>query len=169
MARVENTVTIEGARIVFRNFAGLEGQYNRAGDRNFSVLLDDDIAAQLAGDGWNVKYLKPREGEENEPQQAYIQVSVGYKNKPPNITLITNEGKNRTRLGEEEIEILDWADIANVDLIINPYNWVVQEGTPREARGVKAYLKTMFVTIHEDELELKYAEDIPARAGAIDD
>lgn len=169
MGKVEGTVLIEDARIVFKNFKGEEGPFNREGDRNFAVLLDDALADELKADGWNVKYLKVREenAAEGETPQAYVQVSVGYKNKPPNITLITS--KNRTHLGEDEVEMLDWADIAHIDLIFQPYNWVVQEGTDREARGVKAYLKTMFVTIHEDELELKYAEDMPARAGRIDD
>jgi len=30
----ENTVLMEGVRIIFRNFAGKEGQYNREGDRD---------------------------------------------------------------------------------------------------------------------------------------
>ena len=36
----DNTVLMEGVRIIFRNFAGKEGQYNREGDRNFAVLLE---------------------------------------------------------------------------------------------------------------------------------
>jgi hypothetical protein len=164
---VEGTVVMEGVRLVFRNFAGKEGMYNREGDRNFSVLLDDDVADAMAQDGWNIKRLKPR--EEGEPEQAYLQVSVGYKGRPPRIVMITSRGRNE--LGEDEVEILDWADIKNVDLIVRPYNWVIRENTPQEASGVKAYLKSMFVTIEEDELDLKYADldDIPARGGRVDD
>ncbi len=33
----DNTVLMEGVRIIFRNFSGKEGQYNREGDRNFAV------------------------------------------------------------------------------------------------------------------------------------
>lgn len=141
-------VVMEDVRIVFRNFGGKEGQYNREGDRNFAVLLDHKLAEVMADDGWNVKYLKPR--EEGDEPQPYIQVAVNFRGKPPVIVMITSRG--RTTLGEDEVDILDWADIKTTDLIIRPYEWAVSGKT-----GVKAYLKSIFVTIAEDELELKYA------------
>lgn len=148
----DNTVLMEGVRIVFRNFAGKEGQYNREGDRNFAVLLDDRVAEEMARDGWNVKWLKPREdAEEGETPQAYLQVSVNFKGRPPRIVLITSRG--RTNLDEDSIEMLDWADIQNVDLIVRPYEWSVNGKT-----GIKAYLQSIYVTIEEDALERKYAE-----------
>jgi len=148
----DNTVLMEGVRIIFRNFAGKEGQYNREGDRNFAVLLDDTVASTLAEDGWNVKWLKPREEDEaEEPTQAYLQVSVNFKGRPPRIVLITSRG--RTNLDEGSVEMLDWADIQNVDLIVRPYEWVVNNKS-----GIKAYLQSIYVTIEEDALEKKYAE-----------
>ncbi len=149
MASNDNTVVMEGVRIVFRNFAGKEGQYNREGDRNFAVLLDDDVAEAMAKDGWNVKWLKSR--EEDEPEQAYLSVSVNFKGRPPMVYMITTRG--RTRLGEEEVDILDWADIKNTDLIVRPYEWAVNGKT-----GIKAYLQSIFITIDEDPLQLKYAD-----------
>lgn len=147
----DNTVLMEGVRIIFRNFSGKEGQYNREGDRNFAVLLDDSTASAMAEDGWNVKWLKPRDGvEEDEVEQAYLQVSVNFKGRPPRIVVITSRG--RTNLGEEEVEMLDWADIQNVDLIVRPYEWTVNDKS-----GIKAYLQSIYVTIEEDELEQKYA------------
>lgn len=148
----DNTVLMEGVRIIFRNFGGKEGQYNREGDRNFAVLLDDDTANAMADDGWNVKWLKPREDEEDEASQAYLQVSLNFeKGRPPRVVMITTRG--RTNLGVEEVELLDWADIINVDLIVRPYSWEVSGKT-----GIKAYLQSIYVTIEEDELEKKYAE-----------
>lgn len=148
-AREDRRVLMEGVRIIFRNFAGKEGMYNREGDRNFSVCLDDDVAQAMHRDGWNVKWLEPR--EEGDEPQAYLQVSVNFKGRPPQVTMITSRG--RTDLDEDLVEMLDWADITNVDLFVNPYNWEVNG-----KGGVKAYLDKMFVTIQEDALDLKYSE-----------
>ena len=150
-SRNDGTLIMEDARIVFRNFAGAEGMYNREGDRNFCVLLEDELAEQMKADGWNIKRLKPR--DDAEFGTAYIQVSVGFKGRPPRMVMITSQG--RVELSEQSVVLLDWADIDKVDLIIRPYNWNVNGRT-----GVKAYLKSIFVVIHEDYLELKYA-DVP--------
>lgn len=156
----DGTLLIEDARIIFRNFAGKEGKYNREGDRNFCVLLDPPLADRLDRDGWNVKALRAR--EEGDPEQPYLQVSVGFKNRPPKMVMVTSKG--RTTLAEDECEIFDWVDIKTVDLIIRPYKWDVSGKT-----GVKAYLKTIVVVIEEDELELKYAdlEELPSRSGRV--
>ncbi len=147
----DNTVLMEGVRIIFRNFAGKEGQYNREGDRNFAVLLDDKVAADMAEDNWNVKWLQPRSEEEGDAPQAYLPVSVNFKGRPPRIVLITSRG--RTNIDEHGVEMLDWVDIVNVDLIVRPYEWTVNGKS-----GVKAYLQSIYMTIEEDPLELKYSE-----------
>ena len=147
----DNTLLMEDARVIFRNFAGKEGKYNREGDRNFCVLLDADLAEVLERDGWNVKALRAR--EEGDPDQPYLQVSVSYKGRPPAIVMITSRG--RTNIPEDQVEVLDWVDIRQVDLLINPYHWNVNG-----KGGVKAYLRSLYITINEDALELKY-RDIP--------
>lgn len=153
MASAEkNTVLMEGVRIIFRNFAGKEGQYNREGDRNFGVILPDDVAEAMLRDGWNVKYLKPREEDDDEVETPWLSVSVNYeKGRPPMIFVLTSRG--RTALDADTVEMLDWAEITNVDLIVRPYAWEVSGNT-----GIKAYLQSMYVTIEEDELQRKYAE-----------
>ena len=151
---VEDNIRIEGARIGFRNFSGEEGRFNPKGRRNFCVFLEEDIAKDMEKEGWNVKWLQPR--EEGDEPQAYLQVKVVFGKIPPKIVLVT--GKGKTRLDEDTVNILDWAEIQNVDLVIRPYNWEVNGNT-----GVSAYIKTMYVTLREDEFESKYY-DVPDSA-----
>lgn len=148
MARNENNITIEDAKIAFRNFAGKEDTYNRAGDRNFAILLEDDLAEDMIRKGWNVKHLKVR--EEGDVPQAYIQVAVSYKNRPPKICLVTSG--NLSYLGEDELEMLDWVDIETADVTLNPYEWAVNGKA-----GVKAYVQSLFIKIEEDYLQEKWS------------
>lgn len=152
-----SSVTLENVRIVFRNFSGKPGRYNKEGERNFSALLPDDIAALMEADGWNVRWLKPRD-EEDKPQ-AHIPVKINFRSRrPPKFVLVTSRGK--TPLDEDTVGMLDWADIINVDLIVNPY---VRPRDDGDGFTVTAYLKSIFVTIREDDLDIKYA-DVPDNA-----
>lgn len=147
--RVQSNITIENARIVFRNFSGKETEYNRKGSRNFAVLVDDEMAKVLADDGWNVKLLKPRDPEDDQPQ-PYLPVEVSFENYPPMIALVTDSGLKYVQ--EDTVHILDWVEIEKVDLEVRPYNWQVNDKF-----GVKAYLKSMYITIIESDLAKKYS------------
>lgn len=146
--RIENII-IENAKIIFRNFSGKETVYNRAGNRNFCVIIPDPEQAQvLAADGWNIKNLSPRDGDDEET--AYLQVAVNFDNIPPKITMVTKNAD--VKLDANSVGTLDYTEIENADLIIRPYSWEVNGKT-----GVKAYLQTMYVTIREDPFAAKYA------------
>ena len=150
--RVEGKLTIENARIIYRNFKGEERQFNPAGKRNFCAVIEDEqLAKDLIEDGWNVKCRAPY--EEGDVPMYYLPVEVSYKRRPPRVTLITNRDGDirKTMLDEEAIEMLDYADIINADLIINPYNWSM-----RDDSGVKAYLDIAYITIQEDTFASKY-------------
>ena len=160
---VENNITFEGCRIIFRNFTGKQTQYNPAGKRNFCVVIPTDqvigededgepifLVNQLLDDGWNVKIRPPR--DENDSELAYLQVAVSFDNIPPKIWMISSN--TRTLLDETTVGQLDFAEIVNVDLIVRPYNWEVNGKS-----GVKAYVKAMYVTIEEDEFAAKYFGD----------
>lgn len=149
-------ITIENADLAFKNFAGAEGRFNDEGKRNFCVILEAEDAKTLAEAGVNIKRLKPRnEGDEEQP---YVKVNVNFNSRqPPRVVMINSRG--RTNLDESTINILDWSRFTNVDLIANLYRR--DNDTP-----ATLYLSSIYCTIEEDELELKYA-NVPESAQSV--
>lgn len=145
-------ITIEGAVLLpggFRNFSGRETMYNRAGARNFNVVIHPDQVEQMIADGWNVKFLEPR--DEGESPTFYLPVAVGYNGaRPPRIVMLTSSG--RRTLNESTVEVLDWANITTVDLTIRQSAWASGGKS-----GFKAYLQALYANIEEDYLDRKYA------------
>lgn len=151
-AQDDGLVTFRDAEIIYRNFEGRGSTYNKEGDRNFCVVLGDDQAEALEADGWNIKFKKPREDDEDDTGFKYIQIALRFDIRPPLITLITNGGNTRTTVNEDTASVLDFADIAKIDLVFRPYDYDFAGN-----QGRKAYLKTAYITINEDELQREYA------------
>lgn len=161
MAERRRTATLEDIQIpkFLRRFAGKADQYNREGDRNFGVFIPPEVATEMIEDGWAIKQFDAR--EEGDDPQDWIKVKVNFRGpRPPRVVMISSRG--RTTLGEDEIAILDWANIEHADLIISPYEWEVNGKT-----GISAYLQTLFVTIEEDDLERKYADVPESTSGGV--
>lgn len=128
---------IDDARIIYRNFSGEGSKFNREGDRNFSLIIDDPaVADELVAQGWNIKIREPR--EEGDNPFIHLPVKVKFNDRGPRIYLIT--GDRRNELDEESVGILDNVDIISVDLDIRPYDWEVNGKT-----GRTAYLHSMRV------------------------
>lgn len=147
--------TIEGASIIFRNFSGREDTFNKEGDRNFSLVLDDDIANDLRKQGWNIKQKENQETGELYPPT--LEISVAFNKYPPSVWLLrqTSEGIKRVLLSQENVGNLDTIEIENIDLTVRGYRWQVNDKT-----GIKAYAKEIFVTAYQTPLDSKY-EGIP--------
>lgn len=147
---------IDDAKLIFRNFAGRPTQYNREGDRNFSILIEDEILAnQLIEDGWNVKVKEPR--EEGDLPLMHLPVKVKFNERGPKVRL--QSGDNRVVLDEESVAILDSAYLISSDLDVRPYDWVIQEGTKNEKRGRTAYLQSILATQEVDRFDERFAEE----------
>lgn len=151
-------VQIDGARLIYRNFSGRGTQYNREGDRNFCIVIDDqDIADKLIEEGFNVKIRQPR--EEGEAPFMYMKVNVKYHPKTSDLarlnpTAVLISGRNRNNLDEESICCLDGIDIANADLDLSGSNWTVQGRS-----GRSAYLSKIYVTQELDRFAERYASE----------
>ena len=129
---------IDNARIVYRNFSGEPGKFNREGDRNFTLVIpDEELAARLVNDGWNVK-MKPARDDGDVPFMTLL-IKVKFNDRGPNVYLKT--GNRKIRLDEDSIDCLDRVDILSVDLDIRPYDWEVNGKC-----GRTAYLQSICVT-----------------------
>ena len=162
MERNYKPVTIKDAKIFKTNFSGKEIlPYNPEGRRNFCVFIDDlKIAEEMENDGWNIRWLEPR--NEGDERKAFLSVAVNFAYRPPKIVLVTSRGE--TKIDEDSVNMLDWAEKERVDLSINPRYWD-DNGKER----IKAYLRTLKIWIYEDEIEAEIDEKyVNAPASAMD-
>lgn len=166
-----NVLEINGAQLRFVNFRGEGSKFNKEGDRNFAILIEDgvlddgkterrltaeEIAQALIGDqnkygaGWNVKIKAPR--EDGDTPFIYLPVKVKFNDRGPKVFLESRA--NRVKLTEDTIAMLDDIDIASVDLDIRPYDDVISNKPFRAA-----YLQSMWVTQEVDRFEARFAEE----------
>lgn len=142
---------IDDARIIYRNFRGEGGKFNREGDRNFAVVIPkQELADELLNRGWNVKIKPPKDGEDS--PFMYLPVKVKFNDRGPQVYLRTGDRVNR--LDEETISVLDDIDIRSVDLDIRPYDWDVNGKS-----GRTAYLQSIEIIQEIDRFAARYAEE----------
>ena len=145
----KNILQIDDAKIIFKNFEGRGDKFNREGDRNFSLLIEDpNTADALIKEGWNVKIKEGR--DEDEGPFMRLPVKVKFTDYGPNVYLVT--GDRRNELDEESIACLDNIDIESVDMDIRPYDWEVNGRS-----GRTAYLQSMQVVQRIDRFAARYA------------
>lgn len=155
---------IDDARIIFRNFSGEGSKFNREGDRNFAVVIEDqEIADALTKEGWNVKVKPPR--EEGDTPLMFIPVKIKFNGRGP-IVYLKSGAKDPVRLCdfencgdtaeemracEDEINCFDYIDIIAVDMDLRPYDWEVNG-----KEGRTAYLQSIHVTQDVDRFAERY-------------
>lgn len=140
-------ITIEDTRFIFKtNFSGDPSRDTFGStERKANIILDEETAAMLYDEGFNVKETKPRPDEEEgwEPTK-FVAIKANYNSKwPPKIYLVSN-GKPPVLLDEETVGELDYCYVENVDVVCNEY--------VNEDRGTKSlYIRTMYVTCSTDD------------------
>lgn len=151
------TLLIDDAVITHRNFEGRGDKYNREGDRNFSVVIDDEAIVEALqndtnehGVGWNVKIKPPR--DEDAAPFMFLPVKVKMNERGPRVFLNTAGRVNE--LDEESISILDEIDIESVNLDIRPYDGIMS-GKPFRS----AYLQGIEVFQKIDRFTAKYTNN----------
>lgn len=144
---------IDEATIIFKNFGGHGDKFNREGDRNFSLRIDDPATADaMIEKGWNVRIKQGRDEEEGPFMR--LPIKVKFTDYGPSVYL--NSAGNVTKLDEESISCLDNIDIEYVNMDIRPYDWEVNGRT-----GRTAYLQSMEVLQRIDRFSALYANPDP--------
>lgn len=142
---------IDDARLVYRNFSGKASQFNREGDRDFSIVIpNEEIKDALVEEGWNVKVKPPR--EEGDVPFMVLKVKVKFNDRGPNVYV--ESGDRRVCLNEDTIGRLDRMDILSADLDIRPYDWEINGKA-----GRTAYLQSIHVIQDVDRFAARFADD----------
>lgn len=125
-------LVIHHARLMFTNFAGQKTQFNREGDRNFAVVLDDIAAAEeLKDHGWNIKIREPRTPDED--PLCTLKVNVRFDGRTPPKVWMVKDNK-MTLLTDVNVGELDMSRIIFANIAIRPYHYEQGGG------GISAYL-----------------------------
>ena len=152
----DGTVVFNNALIPVGNWRNFSGGPTKFDPRNikrfFEIFLTDEEATRLTDQGYNVKWLEPRNG--SEPKQAHLKVFVNFdvpRRFQPRIWLTRSKG-DPILLDADDIGQLDADDITRAKLQIRPYDWELPTGV----KGRKAMLRQMYVTIEEDEFGAEF-------------
>ena len=149
-----NKIEIRGAEIKRKNFEGKEKRnpkngkvVNSEGNRNFLLVIPDDMVEELVEEGYNIRQFREDEVT-GEPGDYYLPVKVGFAYKPPTIWLITykKSGKTRTRLDEHDVKCLDsfTKDMTrDVKLVVRPVYGTNDDGSTK----ITAYLELLYYEI----------------------
>ena len=134
---VENTWELQDCEIgkgVWRNFTDPDHRYG------FTVFLPRAVFEEMEEEGWYVKHKEKYAGDNREYS---LDVALGFEFQPPKITLIASDGAS-TIITEENVGLLQTADIERCDLIVRPRNWKKNGNS-----GVQAWVDTMTVWLKE--------------------
>lgn len=151
---------VPGNKLWYRNMCGAVGEYNKAGERNFAIELDDETAENLIADGWTCINHKPKSSKDPDSELIYrFKIKMNFNSmNPPRIYVASRDGKRRTMVEEH------WLDDQNIDkrriewcdIEVNPYTRTVNG-----KEWCSAYLSEITFKLQEGGFDYKYAEDVP--------
>lgn len=159
--RIRTFKNVPGDQITWRHMElDPNGMYN-TGNRYFAIRLDDDLANELADEGWNVIWRNVNRNEE-EPEllKGFLKVFIKYGTRfPVDIYLVNANRQSKTLLNEEDLDNLhmDTKSIESIDVMVRPYYW-----TYGDQHGVKAQVQAMNIllaqTDFDDDYEIIYKD-----------
>lgn len=163
-----NTIALDNSRICHRHFTDRPDDFHREGQRDFSVIIDDEsVADELIAQGWPVKKRPGR--EEGDPPFMFMPVKVKFGRdesmKWIDPTVLLQTGAKMVKLDEGSIGILDSIDIESVDLEVRAYDWTLKSGKS----GRSAELHGMKIVQRLDRFGSEYEDYLRSHGGIAED
>ena len=155
---VPSKAELKNYKITFKNFSGRESSngYNRAGNRNFCVVLDDDTAQQMLADGWNVRIKEFDDGSHRNTLQVAVRFDIDrFRPTIYKVTPKSNGKFHKLMLNETTVNELDAANVVSASMVLNPSPWHNAMGNG----GIKAYLTTGYFVVEKDPFEDDFPTD----------
>lgn len=159
---------ITDAWVSMMNFSGEEDDYGRRVKIIKVKIEDPAVANELIEDGWRlntpwkdknnrVLYKPFEEDEEGNVIIPSTTVKINWDAKyPPQVILHTDENRRGERLNETTSMILDSVRLENINLVINPSYWQMDNGSS----GTKGYLEVFHADlVNTDPFASMYVED----------
>lgn len=146
-------MNLKNETVKFRNFKGEGGKFNKKGDRNFKIVLDDATADDLENQGFYIKHAVRNNGEVEHQLKINVKMDSQW---PPEIKVFTKNGDRDW--GADEIGNLDDAMIIGGEVWFNGYQ------SPNSDHKT-AWLDEMIVAIQDNVNYDKYRALFDAPAG----
>lgn len=157
MIKRDDQIRLEGVKLCCRNFSG--NKFGQGGSRTFGVVIDPELAKKLEDAGWtSIRWFDPVDPDEAPVPWLLIKFKYGISKttgRPTGPTIVLINSKGKKLLDQETVDQLDWSLIKCADVIAHPYAYPAMNG---RSAGTSTWLDGLYVTVEEDEFELKYSD-----------
>ncbi|MBO7450448.1 MAG: hypothetical protein J6U54_08760 [Clostridiales bacterium] len=138
---------INGVPVKYHNFAGVKTDYNREGDVNFEIIIDEETALNMMEDGWYIKINEDDLGR----KEYRIKIRLGEFG-DPQVFIIGDDGK-AIPFNRGQWKRIDRMTISYVDVEFHQSRKTFMHDGHEY---YSAYADNLFVNIVENSLYKKY-------------
>lgn len=131
---VLENLQLNGVHLCYKNFSGaIRGEYDKLGDRKFSIILDEQTATELQNRGWPVSIKPDKDGN-----GMWCTLPVHLGNYEPPVYEKSNIAM--AKLTGDDLNQLDKCMIEDADVYLRLATW--KKG---KRSGNSAYVNSMVV------------------------
>lgn len=140
-------ISIEGAKVRYRDLSGEPSKFNKTGQRNITIELDMEDALALQELGYNVRF--PEVGPDGDERAPLLKIVMSKFSK---VYRVNSERQTLRLLGEHEIGDLMSYRFVNVDLTFYGREYEVGKN-----KGLSANLTKGYFDVEETYFDQKYS------------